>query len=91
MTEVNSVQTLLSDTFDDLIDVTSISNAIIDQLKEVSCKTTIRLVERAIFDAEKQDLQSPDEIKVAQLSALNDILQDFAGDEAVASRVCHIP
>lgn len=91
MTEVNSVQTLLSDTFDDLIDVTSISNAIIDQLKEVSCKTTIRLVERAIFDAEKQDLQSPDEIKVAQLSALNDMLQDFAGDEAVASRVCHIP
>jgi hypothetical protein len=91
MTEVNSVQTLLSDTFDDLIDVTSISNAIIDQLKEVSCKTTIRLVERAIFDAEKQDLQSPDEIKGAQLSALNNILQDFAGDEAVASRVCHIP
>jgi hypothetical protein len=83
------VQTLLSDSFDDLIDVTSISNAIIDQLSSVSCKTTLRLVERAIFEA-KRNSHSPDEIKVAQISALNDILQDFAGDKAVASRVCSI-
>ena len=33
---------------------------------------------------------SLEEVKTAQLAALNDILQDFAGDNAMALRACSI-
>ena len=87
-----SVQTLLSDSLDNIANVEAMSNMIIEMLGEVGCKTAIRLVERAIFDARVQedDLHSPEEVKTAQLAALKDILNDFAGDKAMALRVCSI-
>ena len=32
----------------------------------------------------------PDEMKSAQLSALQSILEDFAGDEAMAAKECEV-
>ena len=81
LTEVSSVQTLINDSIDTAVDVDAMSTMIIEQLKEVGCKTILRLVERAIFTAGmQQDLTSSE--------ALHAILQDYAGDEATVSRVC---
>lgn len=86
----SSVQTLLNDSLDNIANVESMSKMIIEMLGEVGCKTAIRLVERAIFDAKMQgeDLHSLEQVNNAQLAALNDILQDFAGDKAMALRMC---
>ncbi|KAL7483632.1 hypothetical protein ACHAW6_009276 [Cyclotella cf. meneghiniana] len=81
LTDVRSVQTLINDSIDPVVDVDAMSTMILDQLKEVGCKTILRLVERAIFTAGMQeDLTSSE--------ALHAILQDYAGDEATVSRVC---
>ena len=49
LTEVSSVQTLINDSIDTAVNVDAMSTMIMDQLKEVGCKTILRLVERAIF------------------------------------------
>ena len=90
MTDVSSLQILISESIQSAIDVEAMSQLIINQLKQVGCKTTLRLVERAIFTAGMQDLRSREEEKVAQLSALSEILQDFTGDEALAFRICSV-
>jgi hypothetical protein len=90
MKDVSSVQTLLSESLESIADVEAMSQMVINQLSEVGCKTILRLVERAIFTAGIEQ-ESPAEVKkAAQLAALDDILQDFAGDEAIASRVCSV-
>ncbi|KAL3785167.1 hypothetical protein HJC23_013833 [Cyclotella cryptica] len=83
LTEANSVQSLITESIDTAVDVDAMSNMIIDQLKEVGCKTVLRLVERAIFTAGIQR-------DVTSSEALEVILQDFAGDEAMALRVCTV-
>ena len=86
MTDVGSVQTLLR-SLENVADVEAMSTMLIEQLNEVSCKTAIRLVKRALTVAN----QRSEESKAAQqLSALESILQDAAGDETVTSRVCQI-
>ena len=64
---------------------------IIKRLSEVGCKTALRLTERAIFTAGIQkEFPSQEELKTAQLSALDELLDDLAGDEAMATRVCEV-
>lgn len=90
LTEESSVQALLHQSLEDAADVEAMSKMIIDQITEVSCKSAIRVAERAIFAASNQDLSSQEELKAAQLSALKDILQDLVGDEALTSRICSL-
>lgn len=81
---------LISESFTNVMDVETMSKMIMDQLKEVGTKTILRLVERALFTSGFQDQSSPEEKKVAQLSALREILNDFSTDEATASQACSL-
>lgn len=90
MTDVSSVQALLRESLENVEDVEAMSNLIISQLKEVSCKTAIRLAERAITAAKREPHFSEKSKAAQQLSALESILQDYAGDEALALRVCSV-
>ena len=55
----------------------------INRLGNVGTKEALRLAERAIFT-------SSDGTKSAQLSAMESILNDLAGDEALATKVCEV-
>lgn len=66
------------------------SETMINSLGKVGCKAALRLAERAIFTAGMQQSASPEEMKSAQLSALQGILVDFAGDEAMAAKECEV-
>ncbi|KAL7527304.1 hypothetical protein ACHAXR_003788, partial [Thalassiosira sp. AJA248-18] len=84
LSDVDSVQKLLSDCLaDQVVDALSLSEAIISRLGKVGSKTALRLAERAIFTASH-------ETESAQLSALDSILEDLAGDEALAAKVCEV-
>lgn len=62
----------------------------LSRLGKVGTKSALRLAERAVFTAGMQADTPPDEMKSAQLSALRSILDDFAGDEALASKECEV-
>ena len=83
-----SVQKLLSDSLSDhVLDAKSFSERMIGRLGKVGCKDALRLAERAISTAGLQQIKSsPDERKLSQLSALDSILEDLAGDEALAAK-----
>jgi hypothetical protein len=59
------------------------ADIIIQRLGQVGVKTALRLVERAIASASGGDESS-------QLSALEQILDDLAGDEVTAKNLCEI-
>ena len=78
------MQQLLSDCLGDQVaDASSSSESIINRLGNVGVKTALRLVERAVCTAS-------DETKSAQLSAMEEILEDLIGDDALASKVCEV-
>ena len=55
------------------------------RLGKLGTKTALRLAERAVSTA-----GSSDDMKSAQLSAMESILDDMAGDEALAAKVCEV-
>lgn len=54
----------------------------------VSCKSALRLGERAVAEASFND--GSVDSTTAQLEALEKILDDFQGDEAIASKLCEV-
>ena len=56
----------------------------------VSCKTALRLGERAVAAASFNDGASSVDSRSAQLESLENILDDFQGDEAIASKLCEV-
>ena len=89
-----SVEKLIRDSClaDKLADVESMSKVIINRMGEVGRKTALQLTERAIFTAGMQlDEAADDEtLKSVQVSALENILEDLVGDEAMTARVCEV-
>lgn len=85
LSDADSLQKLLNDCLGDQVaDASSaLSESIINRLGNVGVKTALRLVERAVFTAS-------DETKSAQLLAMEGILDDMAGDDAIASKVCEV-
>lgn len=74
---------LLDDTFPDMkgkFDFEAMANMIVGQLGSVGCKTALRLVERAVTNPHGADA----------LDALASILEDLAGDEVTAERLCEV-
>ncbi len=91
LSDVESVQKLLNDCLPHQVeDAPALSEALISRLGPVGCKTALRLAERAVFTAGMQDSTSPHDMKSAQLAALESILDDLAGDEAMAAKVCEV-
>lgn len=91
LADVESVEKLLTDGLSDQIfDVKSLSETMVSRLGKVGCKTALRLAERAVFTAGMQKGALPDDMKSAQHSALQGILDDLAGDEAMAARECEV-
>ena len=84
LSEVDSVQKLLSDC-SQVADPHSISAAMVSQLGRLGTKTALRLAERAVSTA-----GSSDDMKSAQLTAMNNVIDDMAGDEALAAKVCEV-
>ena len=90
LSDVESVEMLLSDCLSDQIaDVKSMADMFISKLGQVGSKTVLRLAERALFTEGMQQSASSDK-SAGQLSALHSILEDFAGDEALAAKVCEV-
>ena len=86
LSDVDSVQKLLSDCLSgQVVDPHSISAAMVRRLGKLGTKTALRLAERAVSTA-----GSSDDMKSAQLSAMESILDDMAGDEALAAKVCEV-
>ena len=82
--DVKSVEKLLRDCLPSQAEDTSaLSKALIGRLGKLGCKTALRLAERAIFTAGMQG-------DITQISALESILDDLAGDEALAAQVCEL-
>ena len=82
--DVKSVEKLLRDCLPSQAeDAHALSNALIFRLGKLGCKTALRLAERAIFTAGMQG-------DITQISALESILDDLAGDEALAAQVCEL-
>ena len=82
LSDPTSVQTLMTDSLGTVNDAEVMSSMIIEQLNTVGCKTALRLVERAIFTSDMH--------KNSHVAALEAILEDFAGDDAMSSRVCAV-
>lgn len=90
LSDAESVEKLLCDCLSDqVLDPKSFSETMISRLGKVGCKGALRMAERAIFTAGMQE-SSPDTTELAQLSALEGILEDLAGDEALASKECEV-
>jgi len=85
------VRQLLSDGLfpGSVTDVGPMANMIIDRLESVGCKTALRLAERAVATAEREG-RNEDGVENAQLAALSEILDDLAGDEVTATKLCEI-
>jgi hypothetical protein len=50
----------------------------------------LRLAERAVGTAERVDGLNDNELESAQLSALDEILEDLAGDEVTGQKLCEV-
>ena len=94
ISDAKSVKILLSDCLHSNVakDIDGMADKIIGRLGSVGCKTAIRLAERAIASAHalSNEYGSDEELAEAQLASLEEILQDLAGDEAMASKVCEV-
>jgi hypothetical protein len=89
MQESSSVQTLLHDSLaDSIANVQAMAALIISRLGEVGCKTALRLAERAVATAKNDSTNG--NIEEAQLIAMAQILDDLAGDEVTAERMCEV-
>jgi hypothetical protein len=86
--DTESVQKLLEDTKMKLENTAMISKLLIDKLGEVSCKTALRLVERSVVDATASQGKYMN-TEVAQIASLEEILDDYIGEEAVSNQICN--
>jgi hypothetical protein len=64
----------------------SLAEMMVDRLGSVGCKTALRLMERAVAVVGEGGV----DMAKLQEDALADILEDLAGDEAAAERVCEV-
>lgn len=89
LSKEEDVAQLLSDTFDDgdVVDSEAMAGMIIQRLVTVGCKTAIRLVQQTVSSA---IVEQKNDIGEAQLTALSNILDDFAFDEAASERLCEV-
>lgn len=84
LSDFESVENLFRDCLPGQVDdCTLLSKTLISRLGKVGCKTALRLAERAIFTAEMEG-------NTSQIFALGSILDDLAGDEALAAKVCEV-
>lgn len=90
LSDVESVQKLLTDCLPSVDDASAIARTLVARLDKMGCKTALRLAERAVFNSGMQHNIIIDDMKSAQLVALESILDDLAGDDAAAARVCEI-
>jgi hypothetical protein len=92
LSETESVRQLLSDGLfpGSVENVSPMAEMIIDRLESVGCKTALRLAERAIATAGLDSGKKGEEREKAQLAALTEILDDLAGDEVTATRLCEV-
>ena len=66
------------------------ASIIIDRLGAVSCKSALRLAERAVATAGIRLGEMDKDLEEAQLSALRSILDDLAGDDLTAQNMCEV-
>lgn len=82
---MESVQKVLGECLaDQVVEAQPMAEAMVGTLGKVGVKAALRLAERSVFTA------GVDADGAAQLSALQGILDDLAGDEALASKECEI-
>jgi len=67
----------------------SMAELIIGRLGSVGCKTALRLAERAVATAGVR-ASDGDDMEEAQLTALQGILEDLAGDSVTAEMLCEV-
>lgn len=72
------------------MNVDPMADLIIDRLGNVGCKTALRLAERAVATAGRASNVTGEELEKAQLSSLAEILDDLAGDEVTAEKLCEV-
>jgi vesicle-fusing ATPase len=87
LSDSEEVEKLLTDCLsEEVADASAMSRLIVDRLGAVGCKTALRLAERAVVSTDKdgKDAQS------AQSKALEGILEDLVGDDAIAAKVCKV-
>ena len=70
--------------------VAPMADMIVNSLGSVGCKTALRLAERAIATAGREILEGEKELEKRQLEALAEILDDLAGDEVTAAKLCEV-
>ena len=88
LSDAKEVEQLFTDCLaGEVADASSMARLIVDKLGEVGCKTALRLAERAILTAADK---STADAKAAQSEALEIILEDLVGDDAIAARVCQV-
>ena len=94
LSDAESLKRLLTDSLhsDVAKDIDEMADKIIGRLGSVGVKTAIRLAERAIASAYvmSDEYGSDEELAEAQLASLDEILEDLAGDEAMASKMCEV-
>ena len=94
LSDAESLKRLLTDSLhsDVAKDIDEMADKIIGRLGSVGVKTAIRLAERAIASANvmSDEYGSDEELAEAQLASLDEILEDLAGDEAMASKMCEV-
>ena len=92
LSDADSVSQLLSDgMFPGLVmNVGAMAELIIDRLGGVGCKTALRLAERAVAMARRDKPVNGEDLEKAQISALSEILDDLAGDEITAAKLCEV-
>jgi hypothetical protein len=65
----------------------TMSKIMIDRLGAVSCKTAIRLAERAVVDASLM-INEDCTTEEAQIASLEVILDDYTGDQVISNDIC---
>ena len=94
ISDAETLKRLLTDSLhsDVAKDIDEMADKIVGRLGSVGVKTAIRLAERAIASANvmSEEYGSDEELAEAQLASLDEILEDLAGDEAMASKMCEV-
>jgi AAA+ lid domain len=89
LSDAASVRKLFSDSLEvDVVNADPMADLIIDRLGNVGCKTALRLAERAVATAAVHATDGDD--MEAQLNALMGILDDLAGDDVTAAKLCEV-
>jgi hypothetical protein len=77
----------------DLSNLSDLSELLVEKLGVVGCKTALRLVERAVVSCRAGDIgeDKTSDDKSRQLrNALQEILNDYVGDQGLKSETCAI-